>query len=48
MAKEISASRHSMEHMMMNAPDTVEQKQLDELAIRIDEAEVEAIEAAQK
>ena len=34
--------------MMMNAPDTVEQKQLDELAIRIDEAEVEAIEAAQK
>ena len=34
--------------MMMNAPDTVEQKQLDELAIRIDEAEVKAIEAAQK
>jgi aspartyl-tRNA synthetase len=34
--------------MLMNAPDSVDQKQLDDLAIRIDEEEAKAIEAAQK
>ena len=34
--------------MLMNAPDDVEDKQLNELAIKIDEEEVKAIEAAQK
>ena len=34
--------------MMMNAPDSVEEKQLDELAIRIDEKEAEKIESLQK
>lgn len=34
--------------MLMNAPDVVEQKQLDELAVKIDEEEVKEIEASQK
>ena len=34
--------------MMMNAPDYVDQKQLDELAIRFDEDEIAAIEKANK
>jgi aspartyl-tRNA synthetase len=34
--------------MLMNAPDDVEDKQLNELAIKIDEEEVKAIEAEQK